>query len=259
MDFHSYPPHELIGAKVRRSQLEYLARKAMEQIADFVGSRTVALSLSFGKDSMVCLDLTCRAGLLDQVAMVLWCSSGIETPDTIAMRDYVVGRYGIERFVATVPPLDTVRDALAQADLSARNPIAEFVYQCLERPRWAAMDAHAIDGTILGLRASESKARRMNFLCRGDAYWNRREKAAILTPIVRWETRDVFEYCALHDVPLHPIYDLKQQYGFDRERIRLNTLFDLAFATQGDYVALKGLYPETYRQVAEIYPAIRDF
>lgn len=141
-DFHHYERHEILYGRFRRKRLAGLESQAAEALAHFVAGHRASLALSFGKDSMTLLHIAHKRGLLDAITLVLYCHSGIETPDTLAMRDYVVERYGVRQFVQTEPPLELVRATLAKADLAARKPVADFVHHCLERPRWAAMDAH---------------------------------------------------------------------------------------------------------------------
>lgn len=118
------------------------------------------------------------------------------------------------------------------------------------------MDAHQINGTIIGLRAEESRARKISARMRGKNYFNKREQAEILTPISWWQTPDIFEYAARENIPLHPYYAKALRYGKDRHRIRVNTPVDISFANQGDMIILKREYPETYAKLGRYIPSI---
>jgi len=102
VNFHAYPMDDVLGARVNRSRLDRVERITMGKILRFVDAddRRVSLALSFGKDSMTCLHLAWKSGALKRMALVMFNHSGLETPDTEAMRDYVVDRYGIREIFA---------------------------------------------------------------------------------------------------------------------------------------------------------------
>lgn len=256
-DFHSYLPEEVLGARLHRAVLERKAERAAIMMRDFCAEHTVSLALSFGKDSMTLLHIVSRFGLLGSFAMVLWNNSGVETDDTIALRDYVLEKYNLgPLFVETCPDEDTLRDSLASADFNAAHPVRDFVYRCLELPRWAAMDSRQVDGTVFGLRADESHGRKISARCRGQWYHNKREQADMLTPLSWWSTADVLEYAALEHIPLHPVYTQKMRYGFERAAIRHNTPVDVSFFRSGDLLYLKREHPSAYAKIRDLIPGI---
>lgn len=260
--FHHYPMEERIGARMRASRLDRLARQSGDQLRVYLAGRKVVLALSYGKDSMVCLDLIHRSGLLSELSLVMWNRTGFEPEETLAFRDHVRDQYGLGGVVAyeeTVPEQETLERTLSGVDPSAKHPTSDFVYECLEQPRWRMMDAYEISGTIMGLRQDESRARRMSIAQRGTQYWNRREKAEICLPVARWTTRDIFEYAASREVPLHPIYHRAPPLGFPRDRVRLSSPVDIGMRDHGQLVMLRRLYPETWAAYAQLVPAIRDY
>jgi len=120
------------------------------------------------------------------------------------------------------------------------------------------MDRYDINATVLGLRADESRVRKISFRKRGDEYYNRREEADILTPVARWTTDDVFQYAARENIPLHPVYGKKPGMGYDRRQVRVNTVFGvLSFLHDGDAVFLKRDYPETFQKLKGFIPRLR--
>lgn len=254
--FHAYPLKDQIGAHRLRRRLDGLELDATERIAAFVARRCTMLALSFGKDSMVCLHLAQAAGVLDQLPVVMYNGSGMDTPDTVAMRRYVVARYGLRNFVKTQPDQETLERTLRSVDIGARHPTRDFVYECLERPRWRVMDEHEIDGVILGMRAAESRNRAIVVATKGPEYWSRREKAETLLPLANWRTEDVFCYAMSRDVPLHPVYKRMPEMGFDRDRVRLSSPVNLVGAGYGQIEALRRLYPDTYRRYIALVPEV---
>lgn len=255
--FHVYPTEDVLKARIMRARLDKLERAAIYAMVPFVRDHRVALALSFGKDSMTCLHLAHVAGVLSRIVIVMWNASGIDNPDTLAMRDYVVERYGLRNYVETTPDEETLRRTTAKVDRSAKHPTEDFVYECIEQPRWRMMDAHNINGTIMGLRAGESTGRRINFRVRGNNYWNKREKAQILTPLAKWRTEDVFVYCASRGVPLHPSYHQLPQLGFDRMHVRVSSPVNMCMWGCEEALAYKRLHPSAYQRLLEYVPSIR--
>lgn len=258
-EFHRYPTEDRLAARQQARRLAALESKVAALCAPFVEAHRVALALSFGKDSMTVLHIVHSAGLLDKCAVVMWNNSGMETTDTLAFRDYVVKRYALRNYVETCPDPEMLERTLRAIDFDSPHPTRDFVYECLELPRWHVMNEHGIDGTILGLRAEESRARRANIGVRGTQYWNRREKANILLPLAYWSGRDVLLHAALRNVPLHPVYARMPTLGFDRDRVRLNTPVSVCMRDHGQLAALRKLYPATFARYAGLVPAIRQF
>lgn len=256
-DFHAYPIEDVLGARTNRRRLLALEEKCANDLRDWMQGKCVALALSFGKDSMTILHILYKYGLLDDCKIVMW-NTTLETKDTLALADYVAGMYPAN-YVRTVPSEEELRDSLAKVEWDAKAPMGEMVYECIEKKRWAEMDKHGINATILGLRKTESKGRAMHGAVRGQSYWNKREKAQILQPIMNWKTSEVFQYAALEDIPLHPVYDILPKHGQDRMRVRLNTPLSLTYRAKGQLVMLRKVYPLFFARFAELCPAIRNF
>lgn len=245
--FHAYPLEDRLYAAAHAERLAELEAQAASRLLHFCPSHRAALALSLGKDSMVCLHLARKYRC--PLAIILWCSSLIETPDTLELAEYVLVYYDLNNLVVTEPSQEMLQEAWAGRSFEEGQ--SEFTFHCLEELRWRAMDEYRIDGTILGLRAGESGRRRRNYELRGAEYRNRREEADILTPIVEWTTAEVYAYLARENAPLHPYYGLAARLGRDRHELRVNTLFDARY-TEQDAAVLRALYPETMRQVNEI-------
>lgn len=256
--FHAYPLEDRLRVRLRsvRRRLERLEAEAAERCEEFIAIHRALLGCSWGKDSIAVLGILARHGLIEQLQAVMWNGSGMDTPDTLAMRNYVLGHYGIRNYRETQPDPETLERTLRQVDIAARHPIRDFVYEVLEQPRWRLMDELDVDGVILGIRQQESLAREVHIRRRGVEYWNRREMADILLPIARWTTEDVYGYLCWREVPVHPVYAKMAGLGFPRAQIRHCTPVNLEGATRGQLVAYKRLYPDIVRRYAAIVPEI---
>lgn len=126
------------------------------------------------------------------------------------------------------PDSDLVRDAfLARFDVDYREGVASCTRAELdadsERP-WAAACRAATGATywktrhISGIRAAESKARKMSLGHRGLL-----TKTAC-APIGKWSVRDVWAYLESRGLPVHPAYGCTQGGMWDRDWVRVDAL-----------------------------------
>jgi 3'-phosphoadenosine 5'-phosphosulfate sulfotransferase (PAPS reductase)/FAD synthetase len=176
-------------------------------------------------------------------------NSGFEAKETINLKDYVVSKYQLHNFVET-----TIENP---DQYITENSLNEFTYNVLEKPRWETMDKYNINATIIGLRASESKARQINFAIRGKEYYAKREKAIILQPLAAWSVLDVFSYSYTENIPIHPVYERSKLFGFDYKETRVNTLIDFSYNNYGRLTKLSVLFPNEYRLICEKFNFIR--
>jgi len=254
---HDYFQEDIFNAKRLKNKLQLLEEEAAICLNSFCSSFKTSLALSFGKDSMTILHILKKFNIPAQI--IMFNHSGIETPDTEELIAYTLKYYNIDNFVMTKPDKDILDFALQKIDVNAKHPVRDFVYFCLEKPRWTAMDEHKINGCILGLRAEESIGRRKNFMFRGKEYYNKRELNQILTPVANWRTDEVYAYAALEHIPFHPIYKKIAKYK-GKKFARHNTPIDISFLHDGHLTFLKKEYPETfikYKKICSFVDAYR--
>lgn len=258
MNPYEYAQEDRLTAKLLKKQLARKEERAMELVSGFAKKHITCLGLSLGKDSMTVLHLAHKSGVLKNIELVLFSGSLVETEDTLLMIKAVEQHYCI-RIIQTHPTAEELASALQLVDMTSNHPNIEFVYECLERPRWKKMDEFGIDGTLLGLRAAESRGRKINFRMRGFAYYNQRERVDIGQPIADWSTQEVFAYAAAEGIPLHPIYGKFAAFGIDRFQVRQNSIFDIKETSKRDYVLYKRVYPQAFEQAASYLPLMRNY
>jgi 3'-phosphoadenosine 5'-phosphosulfate sulfotransferase (PAPS reductase)/FAD synthetase len=241
-EFHQYP----FKLKFHK---HYLEKTVASDCTKLIDNHNTQLALSFGKDSMCILHILHKYDLLKKLKLVMFNNSGFEAEETMSLKKYVVENYEMDNFVET-----TVENP---AQYITEEKLNDFVYNVLEIPRWRTMDAYNINATIIGLRASESKARQINFAIRGKEYYAKREKAIILQPLARWTVADVFSYSYTENIPMHPVYERSRLLGFDYKETRVNTLIDFSFSNYGRITKLKVLFPKEYRLICEKFEFIR--
>jgi len=193
-------------ADMAHAQSDELSRKvnqSMEEIQSFAESKkSVYVSVSWGKDSVVTAHLACRA---------------LECPTLVHVKVW--------------PIYNPYCDAVAQ-NFVARHDVQYqqiVVHMGSHEKGWrfegTMMDGfdHAHDSFgdhISGMRREESGVRKIRFNRWGLSSPN------TCAPIGWWSTQDVFSYLKAHDLPIHPAYAMTRGGQMDRSEIRVDVLGD---------------------------------
>jgi phosphoadenosine phosphosulfate reductase len=159
------------------------AAEAERVVLDFIRGSPAYVSVSWGKDSMVVLDLV--RGLAPDLPVV-WVSLGAQhdNPDCRAVRDAW---------------LDMAPSNYVEVDAS---PVPGEKVPETGRLKAGFRQAEAMFGPrrISGVRADESATRRMSAAVHGVA------SDRSCRPILRWSAQQVLGYLVVRDLPIHPVY-----------------------------------------------------
>ena len=108
------------------------------------------------------------------------------------------------------------------------------------------------DGVYLGLRAAESRARKVHLLSRG-ALYQLQSGEWRCCPLARWTAEDVFAYLVENDVEINPCYFHNRFWR--PEEIRLSWAIPTPTSVRYGYVEhLRHYYPEQFRKIRELMP-----
>ncbi len=110
------------------------------------------------------------------------------------------------------------------------------------------------EGIFLGLRAKESRGRRMNRICRGLVY---QKKAGqwVAEPLGDWEGIDVYAYLLSRDIPMLPVYKcIALMHKDDPAQIRKSWYVPGDHAAQGGIAWLRRYYPSLFDKLNSIIP-----
>lgn len=214
-------------------------------------------AISFGKDSMVMLHMLIQHR--PNIPMV-WSDRGeeAELPATYPFVEQVKRRYNIN--LQIIKPemsifeiyrrygLPEINEGVTKAIVAKVNlllPFAKFVKE------------NNIDGYFQGLRADESKARRMMAASHGATFERKKDGLTVCNPLLRWTGRDIWAYIVANDVPYHPEYD-NEKFN-NREQIRLSNWSGLYMSRRGRMVDLKNNHPDLYQKLVGEFPEVRFF
>ena len=180
-------------------------------------NKTPAVSLSWGKDSIVMLDLVrkhCKNTL------VLYANTKCEYPETYKYRDeMLIGYFKGINYVET-EPIKTFWECVEEYGFPEIRTNKKGKYRqpkcCLflkERPLMRKEKELGVDCVFMGLQATESMHRRLLLLRMGEYYFNKQQKRNIVLPLAIWNNQDVWEYAELNNIPMNPIYEKMDRNG----------------------------------------------
>lgn len=225
--------------------------RALETIRDWrARCQKPYIAWSTGKDSTLCLRLALR---VDPKIQVVYFDADSCLPDSEKFIERLVPEWNLNfRRVKTRPILDV----LAQYGLT--YPGIEYqtmkatVYEPIKSLR-----AEGYDGVIVGVRAEESRGRKIAASALGSMF--RAKSSGMLTcwPLAQWASRDVWGATINGELPYNTAYDKTRFAEF--EEMRVSYWAGETNRTYGRYVWLRYYYPDLYRRLAERCPDLAAF
>ena len=177
------------------------------------GADGCAVSVSWGKDSVALLHLAACVRPDIVVLNARYPNPAERFADMDRVRDAVLSRpeFARVRYVEVHTPgewemYERAGGGFAEAVTPAQRAATSWWKAQFEANMGTAQQAAGCNGVILGLRADESHARRMNAITRGDDYV-RADGMRVVLPLQRWSGADVWAYVASNDLPWLRIYD----------------------------------------------------
>lgn len=231
MDFAAKDYSRLNSYKARESKTLMVVG---EMISDYPNYYVAS---SFGKDSSVLLDLVLRN---DPCANVRFVSH----PETNLLGNY---EEVISLWKARYPGMRLTEIHLSRD--SALETKANTQRNALE-----SCDANAF---FVGLRAEESKGRRITLRKDGIIHLQKRTGFTRLCPLAWWKTIDVAAYVTSHDLPTLAKYtkegfDARTTSGLPHNQFALETIAYLRTNDPMAFNKLSSIYPDLQNLIANV-------
>lgn len=223
-----------------------------------------AVSTSWGKDSLALLSIAVEVQPDVTVINIRYPNPVERFADMDRVRDQVLSRPDMAKiqYVEISCPgewemYERVGHGFADATTPEERAAVRWWRAQLDEAAAKGLAATNSVGVFLGLRASESKGRRMNVASRGLAY-QRQDGARVALPIGRWNARDVWARIVAHDLPWLRIYDTA---GCGRERARSGFVFATGaagtLARYGVWDDWRRAYPTEFDSWMQRFPGLQ--
>lgn len=218
-----------------------------ELLADALSRHRPHVSLSGGKDSTVALHLAREA---DPSIPAAHFDSGGEHPAT---KEHVLSSFeNVRVFLPRVSYIELLRIAYGSG---VYIPSGELMRYIIEEPSERAFAELGTESYIIGLRAEESRGRRMSALAHGEVYEPEGGGGrARIAPLLFWSWKDVWAAMLLFDLPAHPAY-AERLPGESLADMRVGVITDLASEhTPATLARLAHFDPAAYARLKALVP-----
>jgi len=193
------------GAKAELSEI--VIRKAFSEH----NPEKCAVACSFGKDSVVVLDLVRR---VHPEILVEFTNTGVEYPETIRFKNELVKTWNLNIVEAKSdkwtfwtlvdkygwPPLRGSWFGTGSKDIKC-------CYYLKEAPAFKVFKERGIELVFTGITAAESRNRMFLERNCGDYYFAKTQGLWKCHPIMSWSFDEVWQYIRENEIPYNPFYD----------------------------------------------------
>lgn len=244
-------------------------------------------SLSGGKDSVALAGILKEAGLSERVPCA-YAHTALNFPDTMGVVEATVDVLGMDLEIVEPDELEGHIERIAKryGTLVPQPPVNGYTEWDLLRAIPAHVDiAHAMadlhraiasgnmlvaytyagdyDGSFVGLRADESRARAAYSQFRGPIYRHESDGKWQVCPLLPWSGNDVYAFLVSRKLPIHPFYRKAYeafQGGTPPERLRVDlAITHDSIARHGSLALVARVYPALWKTITEIRPELRQY
>ncbi len=224
---------------------ENVIKKAIETC------RNPAISFSFGKDSLVCVDIA-RKLKPDILIINIDRGDGGDVPE-------VLDTFGVYLQNANFHRIKTPRSILQIYEESGgvekvgRINLKKNLLAGIKQAR----ALFNIDCSIMGLRTQESKGR--SYLNQyGTFHYSETEKIYLCKPVLNWGYEEIWAYIVTNNLPYLSFYDDEAKYiGY--EQARYSNWAGVFLIERGRIAILRMTRPDLFQRLASIFPEVKSY
>jgi phosphoadenosine phosphosulfate reductase len=214
-------------------------------------------SVSFGKDSIVMLDLIHQ--VTDSIP-VYFMDSDYKLPDIYETIELLQERYKLnisKSYFADRRPIQEVWEKFGVPGINRTTSMQNKALKVLKKDvsdRWAK--EHGFNGIFWGIRKQESQQRKWMVTTFGVTFENK-QGFYRCAPLADWKARDVWAYIVSHDLPYPKLYDYQKFQT--RDWIRNTGWATTDGAAYGRILWLREFYPDYYEKLEWMLPEIKAY
>lgn len=191
---------------------------------------------------------------------VCFYDSGLEFPENIAYIHDIANLYNINLHIIHSTP--TVLDILKKEAFFDHKKMPVHLKTSIMEAKITnpSKEAHAKfgQGRIWGLRAEESRGRRMLLVPRHGSF-ETKEGETVTSPVWNWSTTQIFAYLEQKSIPENPLYEKMRKMGVPEKGLRVGSIVDGGNLDYGRITWLKRGWPELYDKMRIALPRIDEF
>jgi len=228
------------------------AKNAVQQAVDTCN--VPAVSFSFGKDSLVCVDI---ARQIDPDILVLNIDRGEggDVREAIDMYDQDVEEHCLNYHRVSTPRsiMQIYREAGGINEVDKMEITSNLIRGFMIANKWFSVDC-----SIMGLRTEESTGR-SHLRKFGTFHKTKSEKIPYkCKPVLNWTGSEIWGYIVSNDLPYISFYDREARFdGY--EKARYSNWAGSSFKEWGRFARLKYTMPELYNRFAVEFPEVREW
>lgn len=224
-------------------------------------SKKPALSFSSGKDSVVLLDISIRAGFSGKLVFFKYgVVTDVETPkENVELLEYYAARHGLEyEILDCLGEVDCWercgRFTLLPESAEEKRIFRETNYDFIKKSK-EFEQRNGIDLTIIGMRKAESKRRRAVLNTRGSIYQTKSRESVTCCPLLNFSDADIWAYIFSNNLKYLKIYD-DPYISREKNRNEITMLYNVAILRNGALWHYRRMYPNFFGYLEEKYGKI---
>lgn len=231
--------------------------KALKVIREAVNmNKKMSISCSYGKDSIVLLDLVFQ---VTKDIIVIQSDSGYQLPDTYRIREYYERKYNYKTIIVNqLLPFKEFLSIYGMQSINRTRAQHKKVVQKTKKDRLTERaKKEGVELTFWGLRKSESKDRN-RFLTNRDIFYNKTKDMWFCSPLAYFTNIDIWTYIFTNQLEYPNFYDM-QNCGKTREWIRNTSWVTTDGANKGTLVWLKYNFPEYFEKLKKVFKEVGGY
>ena len=231
--------------------------KAIKVIKEAVNmNKKMSISCSYGKDSIVLLDLVMK---VTKNIIVIQSDSGYQLPDTYRIRDYYENEYNYKTIIVEqLMPFQKFLKEYGMQSINRSRSQHQKVIQTTKKDRLnEKAKENGIELIFWGLRKSESNARD-KFLIDRTIFYNNTKKMWFCSPLSYFTSTDIWTYIFTNKLEYPNFYDM-QNCGKTREWIRNTSWVTTDGANKGSLIWLRYNFPDYYEKLKKNFKEVGGY
>jgi phosphoadenosine phosphosulfate reductase len=195
---------------------------------------------------------------VDKRVPVVWFDSGWEFPEHRAYVHDLANVLGLRFYpMLTADPVAALRASGLLNHAAAHGPVPDLFDTLIAAPS-ALAHAQFGPGTLWGLRADESRGRRL-LLSRSNGTVHRVDGTVATSPIWDWRKGDAAAYLASNGVAVSPVYARLAALGAPDHAQRVGGVISGGNWDQGRLTWLRRGWPDLYAELITQLPRLQEW